>query len=135
MSSDLKGIVGAKPPPSAGAVDLGALKSPTNEQINQMKHNLLMQAGLACPCGKRIRENGVSLHSLYVGPVPTEQGMQPGMQITTDSFCGSACPALLGFLATDKGQGAPTPFAVRELPSVQWFDDEDPIQVVEGEAA
>jgi hypothetical protein len=83
----------------AGAVDLSALKATAAER-EQLAASLLMQAGLLCQCGERIRGEAVVYFALLEGPVPTAQGPQPGIRVEARTLCSRTCVHAPAFEAT-----------------------------------
>src|SRR5438105_4907308 len=93
-----------EPPPTAGAVDLNALKRNTGAQdeVDEAVVQLLARAGLICPCGERIRDEGVEYLALVKATVATPAGEQPSVGIGATFFHSRTCNALLQLLASEQ---------------------------------
>lgn len=81
-----------------GAVDLGAVKQLADqhqrldEQRDHITRQLLTQAGLQCPCGERIRGDGVIYFHIVeeiVGHTPA--GPQLGLNLRAQTFHSREC--------------------------------------------
>jgi hypothetical protein len=111
----------AAQPPTAGAVDLGALKG-AKEAAEEGKRQLLSQNGLLCVCGAIIEDEGVVLFSMGEGMVPTPNGPQPGVAMATQTFHSRECSALTTQLRAAHVPGQPKPIALRALPVTEWLE-------------
>lgn len=114
-----------KPPPIAGAVDLDALRNrrTDGEAIAQATGDLLVRQGLICPCGERIRREGVEYLALVQQLAPTPQGPKLSIALGATTFHSSSCPALLAHLALERTPENPEPICLRSAAPVAWFDE------------
>lgn len=113
------------PAAMAGAVDLGALRGPVKKQVEDAGLQILIQNGLVCQCGERIRDEGIMLFLVAKGIVPTPQGPQPGAQLGAPIFHSRDCPgfkAALQGLELSEGMRADA-VAIRSLPPTEWLDE------------
>src|SRR5665213_1109006 len=69
----------SQPPPTAGAVDLGALKGAPKQIADEAFDQQLVQAQIKCQCGERIRDEGRLLYIRRDNTVPSPQGGLPGL--------------------------------------------------------
>lgn len=80
-----------------GAVDLGAVKAQAQqrEQIEehraQLVGQLLVKAGLVCPCGERIRSEPVTYFALGEQQTRTPQGPRVELVLRAFTFHSRAC--------------------------------------------
>jgi hypothetical protein len=103
MSTNHDRLNAITPPPVAqvrGAVDLGALRGPAPGVKSEAVRAILIQAGLACPCGSPIESGGVELVVLREGLQNTPQGPAKGVGLNGTAFCGQECPAFQSHAAS-----------------------------------
>lgn len=110
-------------PPTAGAVDLAALKRrPSGPQEAQQVRQVLSQLGLICDCGRPIGQGGQELVVVAIGQTMTPQGPRRGPVVTRRSFCGPGCQVFLT-MRTAAIQQDTLVVVQRSLPTVAWLKD------------
>lgn len=97
-----------------GAVDLGGLKGPTDQQKEAVYAQLLDQLGLVChSCGAPIGEDGIEVIAI----VEQRQGAQLGVNVLNWPYCGRDCAQKdLGVL-----EGISIKLALRRVAPVEWI--------------
>lgn len=110
-------------PVNGAAVDLAQVKAAADQRAaieahrEQLEAQLLTQAGLACPCGQRIRDKAVIYFAIAETMVPTPTGPAPALNLVAVTCCSRHCPAALaneaGALARRDGPAGP----------VVWLDE------------
>lgn len=132
------------PPPTAGAIDLAAMRGGDKVKQQEMADNAMKQQGFLCSCGERFRDEGVAVMGYNLGVFP-EQKMEmtprgPQMQTSMEDGCqfialgyhSRRCPDFLdamkngidpGAEAREQGVVRPRVRAIRELPKVEWLDE------------
>lgn len=70
------------PPPSAGAMDLAALKALPLEHQIAMFNQQLNQNGILCDCGERIRDEAFMVFIRKENALRTPNGTGPGLAVT-----------------------------------------------------
>lgn len=108
-------------PPTAGAVDLAALKRrPAGPQEADQVRQVLSQLGLLCPCGRPIGVGGQELVVVAMGKTMTPRGLVPGPVATRQAFCSPGCQVLGQFRAAAIQQDT-LAVVQRSLPTNAWL--------------
>lgn len=114
-----------QPPPIAGAFDLGALKQSQHDKdaIAQAQVQMLQQQGLVCPCGERVRDQGVEFWALIT---QTAEGAST-VAVGSTTYCNCECPELKKAIASTQGPAARAHgtrgVCLRDAPVTEWLDE------------
>lgn len=108
-----------------GAVDLAALKEPTDDRRQQVLAQLLGQAKLICECGELIEDQGIEFIMLIEGIVQHPQrGPQRGLTLNSTPLHARTCPAFAGLLQAAeimRQRGEVKMIAVRPISDIEWI--------------
>jgi hypothetical protein len=113
-------------PPTAGAVDLESLrKRPDHdEKVAAATVQVLARQGLVCPCGERVRDQGVEYLAVVVSDAPTPAGPVANVGLGSSTFHARDCPLLVEMLVAEPPDGT-QPLALRAAPAVLWLDEQE----------
>jgi hypothetical protein len=107
----------SQPPPSAGAVDLSALKGAPKKVADEAFNQQLIAAQVLCQCGERIRDEGRLLYIRRDNTVPSPQGGLPGLgPLMVHSL---ECPHYLAVMADPMLKVV----ALRRVTEVEWQEE------------
>lgn len=111
-------------------LDLSLLRTMTDEErvkVRKLARNRFQQAGLLCPCGELIREDGITVFLYREAMMPTERGAEPGFTLINAHFHSRDCLELehmFDALESNKDDpGVFSPFCIKENPVTEWIGD------------